>query len=48
MKKIILNISEFLHFRQVAEFYRIQFTFGLKNGVATVMADEKDLDQIGY
>lgn len=48
MKKLILDITEFLHFRQVAEFYRIQFTYGLKNGTATVEAKETDLAIIGY
>lgn len=48
MKQLILDVKEFLHFRQVAEFYRIQFTYGLKNGIATVSANEKDLEAIGY
>lgn len=48
MKQLILDIAEFLHFRQVAEKYKIQFTYGLKNGIATVKANEKDLEIIGY
>lgn len=48
MKELILEISEFLHFRQVAEKYRIAFTYGLKKGVATVRAKATDLETIGY
>lgn len=48
MKQLILDISEFLHFRQVAEFYKIKFTYGLKNGIATVKANATDLALIGY
>lgn len=48
MKKLILDIKEFLHFRQVAEKFRISFTYGLKDGTATVKANSEDLEKIGY
>jgi len=48
MKTLLLEIGEFLHFRQVAELYRIQFTYGLKDGKATVKANKMDLETIGY
>ena len=48
MKKLILSITEFLLFRQVAEKYRIFFTYGIKSGTVTVKADIKKLELIGY
>jgi len=49
MKKLILSINEFLHFRQIAERYRIQFTHGsVKTGVIEVRAKSEDLEIIGY
>jgi hypothetical protein len=48
MKKIKMQISEFLQFRQTCELYRIFFTYGIKRGEVTVKADPKLLAQIGY
>ena len=48
MEKILLNIKEFLQFRQVAELYRIRFTYGIKKGTVTVQARASDLETIGF
>lgn len=48
MKKIKLEIKEFLQFRQVAEMYRIAFTYGIKKGWVTVQAQAEELAAIGY
>lgn len=48
MKKVTLSISEFLQFRQVAELYRILFTYGIKNGKVTIQAEADKLAEIGY
>ena len=49
MKKLLLNIKEFLLFRQVAEKYRIKFTHGpVKTGEIEVQAAALDLEIIGY
>mgnify|MGYP000396674382 CR=1 FL=1 len=48
MKKIKMQITEFLQFRQTAELYRIFFTYGIKRGEVTVKADPKHLAKIGY
>lgn len=49
MKKIIMQLKEFLQFRQTAEMYRIKFTYGYKKGgEVTVKANAFDLTQIGY
>lgn len=49
MKKLILSISEFLQFRQVAEKYRIYFTHGsVSCGTIEVQAAADDLEIIGY
>jgi len=41
-------MTEFLHFRQVCEKFRIPFTYGIKKGQATVQALASDLETIGY
>lgn len=48
MKRIKLDISEFLHFRQIAEKYRILFPYGIKKGWVTVQAQAAELEIIGY
>lgn len=49
MKKITLDIKEFLHFRSVCEKFRILFQHTVKpGGVYIVEADENQLEQIGY
>jgi hypothetical protein len=48
MKKVKMSINEFLQFRQIAEQMRIFFTYGLKDGQATVRADRARLAEIGY
>jgi hypothetical protein len=49
MKKLILNVKDFLQFRQVAEMYRIKFDYWyLKGGTVTVKADKLRLNEIGY
>lgn len=49
MKKLIFSIQEFLQFRQIAEKFRIFFTYGYKKGgIVTVKADAKLLEAIGY
>jgi len=49
MKKIKMQIKEFLQFRQTCEMYRIRFEFWhIKRGEVTVKADPKQLATIGY
>ena len=49
MKKLKMHITEFLQFRQIAEKFRIFFTYGYKKGgIVTVRADAKLLEAIGY
>lgn len=48
MKKVKMSINEFLQFRQIAEQMRIFFTYGLKDGQATVRADREQLKTIGF
>jgi len=49
MKRLKMDISSFLLFRQVAEKYRLFFTYGYKKGgIVTVKADAKLLEAIGY
>jgi len=48
MKKITMQVKEFLQFRQTAEKFRIFFTYGIKSGTVTVRANAYDLNQIGY
>jgi len=48
MKKITMQVKEFLQFRQTAEKFRIFFTYGIKSGTVTVKADRLKLAEIGY
>ena len=48
MKTLILTITEFLHFRQVAERYKILFDYGINKGIVTIQAKEHDLETIGF
>lgn len=49
MKKITMDIKEFLNFRAVCEQFRIQFNYWVKpGGVYTVEAERSDLEAIGY
>lgn len=48
MKKVKMTIKEFLNFRSLAERMRLPFTYGIKNGEATIRADRGKLSEIGY
>jgi 5-bromo-4-chloroindolyl phosphate hydrolysis protein len=48
MKKVLMQIKEFLQFRQVAEMYRIKFTYGYSKEGITIIANELQLNEIGY
>ena len=49
MKKLTLQLTEFLQFRQVAEKFRIAFTYGYKNGGTVIItANASQLETIGY
>lgn len=48
MKKITMTVNEFLAFRQLAEKMKIFFTYGIKKGMAEVIANKTELAAIGY
>lgn len=48
MKKVIMTVREFLSFRTLAEWNKIKFSYGIKNGMAEVVAKKTELANIGY
>lgn len=49
MKKLTLNLPDFLLFRQICELYRIYFEYEVKRGgIYNVTANANALEAIGY
>jgi len=48
MKKVKMQINEFLQFRATCEKFRILFTYGILKGTVTIEAAANELETIGY